>query len=76
MRKSIEWIGSRVTVKRGDVVHCNRCEAAGTWPKDETTATANNDNAYRIEQMAFLDCGHMDSHWLYLSDNPGKEVMH
>lgn len=69
MKRDTSWIGTTIMVKPDDAVRCNRCNALGTWAVSETTAHAENANAYRIEKMAMLQCGHVDSHWYFRTDN-------
>ena len=54
----------------GTLARCNRCQEKHPLPK-LVRAVRENRSAYRIQDFARLDCGHMDCHWVFLSDNPG-----
>ena len=62
---------SEITITKGSIARCNRCNTTSPFPKPESRAIRENSNAYRLQKMAVLDCGHMDAHWIFLSDNPG-----
>jgi len=67
------------TFPAGTIAKCNRCSNASSLPKDceghisntwKGTNTAGKltfHTAYRLETMCTLECGHMDSHWIYTS---------
>ena len=58
-----------ITIIKGAVARCNRCDAKSPYPKE---ARANRENSwtYRIQDMVVLECGHMDAHWVFVADNP------
>jgi len=51
------------------IARCNRCNAKGHL--DRTVAgVRENGKAWRLEDMAkIVECGHLDSHWVYDQDN-------
>ena len=59
-----------ITITQGMIVRCNRCNAASPFPKSESLAIRENSQAYRVQKMATLNCGHMDAHWVFISDHP------
>ena len=61
---------NEITFPEGTRARCNR-NCAGTYPLPrETEGFRENSNAYRLQGMCILECGHMDAHWVFLSDNP------
>lgn len=56
----------------GTVIRCNRCSVAGEAPQSFWAVRENN-KAWRItraeDMMIHPTCGHMDSHWVFDSDN-------
>lgn len=58
------------TFKTGTTATCNRCHAKSPLPKD-CEGRYENARAYRLDTLCTLPCGHMDAHFVYLSDLPG-----
>lgn len=58
-----------ITFGPGTPARCNRCDARSPLPK-AVNAVRENSAAYRIQDFATLDCGHMDCHWVYAADLP------
>jgi len=56
----------------GTVIRCNRCNTKGKANR-KFWATRENNNAWRItraeDMMIHPVCEHMDSHWVFNSDN-------
>lgn len=49
---------------------CNR-DCQGTYPLPESVrGIKENAKVYRLQSLVKLDCGHLDCHWIYLSDLP------
>ena len=48
---------------------CNRCNGKSLLPK-EVEGMKENSKVYRLRGFAILDCGHLDCHWVFISDNP------
>jgi len=59
---------NEIVVKTGTPVRCNRCDAKCAWPKADTVAYWAGGHVYRLQDMALLDCGHLDAHWVYWHD--------
>jgi len=59
------------TFNIGTIARCNRCNGKHPLPK-VCEAILESQNAtrkvYRLTTMATLNCGHMDSHWIYSDD--------
>ena len=55
------------TFPAGTMAKCNRCNQRCPLPK-ECKGHAENVRAFRLETMCTLDCGHMDAHWVLVSD--------
>ena len=60
------------TFTAGTTARCNRCDAPSPLPKD-VEGMRENRKAYRLRGFATLGCGHMDCHWVFISDNPELE---
>ena len=58
----------------GTLARCNRnCE--GTFPLPKSIeGIRENSNAYRLRDFCFSHCGHLDCHWVFLSDNPDLQA--
>jgi len=58
--------------EEGTEIRCNRCNAKGKATR-AFHATRENSKAWRItragDMMVHPTCGHMDSHWVFNSDN-------
>jgi hypothetical protein len=61
---------TEMTFAAGTKARCNRnCAEPSPLPK-AIRGIRENSNAYRLQKFCILDCGHMDCHWVFLSDNP------
>lgn len=58
-----------IIFETGTGARCNRCDAKAPLPKT-IRGTRENSKTYRLQGFAILDCGHMDMHWVFVSDNP------
>lgn len=58
----------KTTFRKGTPARCNRnCNEIYPLPK-EMVGIRENSNAYRLQGFCTLGCGHMDCHWVFLSD--------
>ena len=58
----------------GTLARCNR-NCNGTFPLPHPIrGVCENSKAYRLQDMSFSHCGHLDCHWVFLADNPNLEV--
>lgn len=53
---------------KGTIARCNRCGRKAPLPRDRQ-ACRENSKAFRLTGMCTLDCGHMDAHWVFVTDN-------
>jgi hypothetical protein len=53
----------------GSKARCNRCNTLSEIGKD-IRGTRENSKCYRLQGFTILACGHMDCHWVFVSDNP------
>ena len=54
--------------KAGTIGRCNRCNTKFVFSKD-VRAYRENSNAWRVMDFAMSDCSHLDTHWVFESDN-------
>ena len=62
---------TQVTFTKGTQAKCNRCRQASPLPKDcqgHLDTTTSRSWIYRLDTMCLLDCGHMDAHWIYRTE--------
>jgi len=58
---------SRKMFPKGTVARCNRCHKTFTTPRP-TMGVRENSQSWRLLEMMMAGCGHVDSHWVYESD--------
>ncbi len=59
----------------GAIATCNRSHDDNKHPLPRAMeGVRENRNAYRLREMCILGCGHLDGHWVFLSDNPNVSL--
>lgn len=64
-------MAEQVVFPAGTEAKCNRCRKASPLPKDckgHLDTTNSRSWIYRLDTMSMLDCGHMDAHWVYRTE--------
>lgn len=61
------------TFTSGTTATCNRCYAKSPLPKP-CEGHYENARAYRLDTLCALACGHVDAHFVYLSDLPSQQA--
>ena len=59
------------TFPKGTPTCCNRCNEVSPFPKAEARAVRENSKTWRLQTFATLNCGHMDTHWVFEIDLKG-----